>query len=224
MPYQSHSIFDMYTHKKGKVVLIISLLLLLTNCKVVEEPVATTTTSPQSFVPSEACIKVLRSNCNASQQEMLNEMLLQLDLKRAIKEKKTYPGAPPAFEALPKDDLGMINWIKAETYDVIKPRGTISGDEPPPPEGFLHNLIFLQTEVHMMADVIFPHGMHTHWLDCGSCHPKPFKKQRGGNNITMKEIIAGKWCGKCHGKVAFPPNEYNNCRRCHSLPKKSFGG
>ena len=206
-----------------KILLTTLLLAFVTSCNVGQEPKAVAT-GPQAFTPSEACIKVLRSNCNATQQELLNELLLQLDLHRATKQKKTYPGTPPAFAALPKDEQGMINWIKAETYDVIKPRGSISGEEPTPPEGFLHNLIFMQTEVHMMADVIFPHGMHTHWLDCASCHPKPFKKERGSNKINMKEIIAGKWCGKCHGKVAFPPNEYGNCRRCHALPKKTFGG
>lgn len=203
--------------RTAKQVLLLLLLYSTTNsCVVIEEKKST------DFTPSVACIQVLRSNCNATQQELLEELLQKLEIHASGKQKTIHTDEPPAFQALPKDDLGMINWIKAETYDVIKPRGSLSGEEPPPHEGFLHNLIFIQTRVHMMADVVFPHGMHTHWLDCDSCHPKPFKKERGGNNITMKEIIAGKWCGKCHGKVAFPPNEYQNCRRCHVLPKKAF--
>jgi len=200
-----------------KALLFLILLYALASCNIIEQPNEAT-----DFTPSEACIEVLHSNCNATQQELLDELLVKLEIYGRDKQQKTYPGTPPAFEALPKDGLGLINWIKAETYHIIEPRNALDGKEPKPTEGFLHNLIFMQTKVYLMADVIFPHGMHTHWMNCNSCHPKPFKKKSGSNNITMKEIIAGKWCGKCHGKVAFSPKEYPNCQRCHVLSKKKY--
>jgi c(7)-type cytochrome triheme protein len=38
--------------------------------------------------------------------------------------------------------------------------------------------------------------------------------------MTMVGIAEGKWCGRCHGKVAFP---LTDCQRCHVKPKKSAG-
>ncbi len=35
--------------------------------------------------------------------------------------------------------------------------------------------------------------------------------------MTMRGIVKGKWCGRCHNKVAFP---LSNCTRCHTVPKK----
>lgn len=172
------------------------------------------------FTPSQACIEVLRSNCNATQQELLDELLEKLGIYGIGERLKRYPGEPPAFQALPKDEIGLINWAKAFADGVIQPHGTLQGGKEKPYEGFLDNLIFMQVEVHIMADVIFPHGMHTDWLSCDSCHPKPFKEVKGSSNIKMKEIFAGKWCGKCHGTVAFPTEAYTNCRRCHVFPKK----
>lgn len=172
------------------------------------------------FIPSQACIEVLRSNCNATQQELLHEMLKKLGIYGIGNKTKRYPGKPPAFQVLPKDEIGLVNWSKALSDKVIKPHGTLEGKEAKPYEGYLENLIFMQVKVYIMADVVFPHGMHTDLLNCNSCHPKPFKKVKGGNNIKMKEIFAGEWCGKCHGTVAFPTTPYPTCRRCHVFPKK----
>lgn len=195
----------------------ILLLTMLASCaagnKVVEEKVP-------DFTPSQACIEVLRSNCNATQQELLDELLKKLGIYGIGKQLKRYPGEPPAFQALQKDEIGLINWTKALSDGVIKPHGTLEGKKEKPYEGLLENLIFMQVEVHIMADVVFPHGMHTDLLNCNSCHPEPFKKVKSGNKIKMKQIFAGKWCGKCHGTVAFPTEPYASCRRCHVFPKK----
>ena len=172
------------------------------------------------FKPSYACVEVLRSNCNATQQELLHELLMELGIYGIGEQTKSPLGEPPAFQALPKDEVGLVNWSKAFSDGLINPHGTLLAGKEKPYEGFLENLIFMQVQVYIMADVVFPHGMHTDWLNCDSCHPKPFKKHIGGNNIKMKEIFAGKWCGKCHGTVAFPTEPYTNCRRCHVFPKK----
>lgn len=130
---------------------------------------------------------------------------------------------PPAFDTLPKDEQGQINWVKAFNQGLIKPRSSLADVEKDTHEGFYNNLIFMQVKVHIMADVVFPHGMHTYWLNCDSCHPKPFNDVYGSNDIKMSEIAEGKWCGKCHGKVAFSPKAYTNCRRCHVIPKRPLG-
>ncbi len=172
------------------------------------------------------CKVILDSSCNISQEEMLKELLQDMEFFGTFEKIGGSDEHPvPAFEILPKDQLGMINWNKAVTDGTIRPRGTLNDEEEEPPyEGFLDNIIFFQAKVYMMADVAFPHGIHTYWLSCDSCHPEPFKKQIGGNAFTMQEIFEGKWCGKCHGKVAFPASGYANCRRCHVLTKSDILG
>ncbi len=172
------------------------------------------------------CAVVLDSTCNLSQEEMLEELLQDMEFFGTFEK---IGGSDdqliPAFEVMPKDHLGMINWNKAVTDGIIRPRGTLTDEETEAPyEGFLDNIIFFQAKVFMMADVAFPHGIHSYWLSCDSCHPKPFKKKIGGNIFTMQEIFEGKWCGKCHGKVAFPASGYANCRRCHVITKRNVLG
>ena len=179
--------------------------------------------NPAEFVPSEACIKVLRSNCDATQQQLLQELLDKLEIYGIGEQLGKYAGKPPAFEELPKDATGQVNWVRALSQGLIKPHDNLAGTTDATHEGFYDNLIFMQVKVHIMADVVFPHGMHTNWLSCNSCHPKPFKEGIAVNPIQMDEIFEGKWCGKCHGKVAFSPADYDNCRRCHVLPKKPLG-
>jgi len=69
-----------------------------------------------------------------------------------------------------------------------------------------------------MPFVRFPHLAHTKWLTCVNCHPRIFLPQKNSNPITMSGITQGKFCGVCHGKVAFPPLD---CMRCHSVPRKA---
>jgi c(7)-type cytochrome triheme protein len=53
-------------------------------------------------------------------------------------------------------------------------------------------------------------------LTCADCHNKELfpDMKLGAVKITMKDIQAGKLCGKCHnGKGAFAIKD--NCSRCH---------
>ncbi|HHS83474.1 MAG TPA: cytochrome C, partial [Gammaproteobacteria bacterium] len=61
-----------------------------------------------------------------------------------------------------------------------------------------------------------PHNAHTYWLGCENCHPAIFVMGKGKNKMSMVEISEGKWCGRCHGKVAFP---LTDCSRCHTQKK-----
>jgi c(7)-type cytochrome triheme protein len=66
-----------------------------------------------------------------------------------------------------------------------------------------------------LPDIIFSHQKHVAWTGCGMCHPATFALEAGKTKITMKEITEGKFCGICHGNVAFP---LNDCAKCHSKP------
>ena len=56
-------------------------------------------------------------------------------------------------------------------------------------------------------------------LSCADCHnPEVFPKMKQGTvKITMNDLYAGKYCGRCHdGKKAFLIKD--NCNRCHHKP------
>jgi len=125
----------------------------------------------------------------------------------------------PALRDLPKDTEGRVNWTASVMGGFINPRGTLDArdkDKEKPP---LDLNIFIEAKVPLMANVIFPHSIHTYWLKCSNCHPKIFLAEAGANPITMNEIWQGKWCGRCHGKVAFGFWPRANCLRCHMILK-----
>ena len=121
------------------------------------------------------------------------------------------------LDSLPKGHGGEVNWTAAVIQGYINPRGSLDPDaEEVPP---LDLNIFIEAKVPLMANVLFPHSIHTYWLSCNNCHPKIFIPKAGANPITMNEIFEGKWCGRCHGKVAFKFYPIANCRRCHIVMK-----
>jgi len=67
-----------------------------------------------------------------------------------------------------------------------------------------------------MFDASFPHSVHTEWMDCAQCHPRIFRTRPV--ELQMADVFAGKYCGECHGKVAYPV--MTGCERCHTgLPQ-----
>ncbi len=72
-----------------------------------------------------------------------------------------------------------------------------------------------QAEKNDMPPVIFPHWFHRIRFRCKVCHFElGFEMRAGSNNVTMSDIIDGKYCGMCHnGKIAW---EVENCDLCHS--------
>jgi c(7)-type cytochrome triheme protein len=121
------------------------------------------------------------------------------------------------LDSLPKGHGGEVNWTAAVIQGYINPRGSLDpeAEEVPP----LDLNIFIEAKVPLMANVLFPHSIHTYWLSCNNCHPKIFIPKAGANPISMVEIFEGKWCGRCHGKVAFKFYPIANCRRCHIVMK-----
>lgn len=67
--------------------------------------------------------------------------------------------------------------------------------------------------------VVFSHEKHVEGsaMKCARCHYSIFQMMRGDSGVTMDQIKAGKFCGKCHdGKLAFDANDSDkNCGRCH---------
>ena len=121
------------------------------------------------------------------------------------------------YEAMvdfPRDSAGLVNWVETIKQGKIDPRADINGETEK--ETLDMDIIF--TDTGNMPNVRFPHLSHTLWLDCKNCHPVIFKQKKGANDIAMNDVLTGKFCGLCHGKVAFPPTL--NCMRCHSVPKK----
>lgn len=113
---------------------------------------------------------------------------------------------------LPQSGYGnMVDWVKALNDRKIDPIQDM--------EESLMKVLDMDIEYEVKSDniplsnVIFPHKEHTQWLSCSNCHPQIFKAKIGENSITMSEIIKGKFCGKCHGTVAFP---ILDCMGCHN--------
>ncbi len=65
--------------------------------------------------------------------------------------------------------------------------------------------------------VVFDNKTHMgKGLKCGDCHDAIFKKTKGGNPMTMKDMDAGKGCGTCHnGTKAFSTKDAASCAKCH---------
>lgn len=117
------------------------------------------------------------------------------------------------YKDFPRDQGGSIDWVKAFKENLIKPRESLDPTKPlVPPFDFNIDI----PAVGAMPNVVFPHFPHTYWLDCGNCHPNIFVMKKGANPISMVKIVNGEFCGRCHGRVAFP---ISNCARCHVKPK-----
>lgn len=66
-----------------------------------------------------------------------------------------------------------------------------------------------------MRPVIFPHWFHRVRFRCKVCHHElGFEMRAGANEVTMGDIVEGRFCGMCHdGEVAW---SVENCDLCHS--------
>lgn len=130
---------------------------------------------------------------------------------------------PLALRGFPKDKFGYPDWTAAVRKEVIKPRGVIAEGEAEPQEASSVKDILFEINDLRMANVVFPHNVHTYWFSCKVCHPSIFIDKKGANKFNMYDIWNGQYCGRCHGKVAFQAKGFENCQRCHSSKKKSSG-
>jgi c(7)-type cytochrome triheme protein len=123
------------------------------------------------------------------------------------------------YDSLPKDEDNKVDWERATREGLISPIASVDANSG---EEFIMDLrVVIKFNNMLIKDVVFSHAVHTYWLDCSSCHPKIFRPEIAANHMTMREMREGKYCGKCHGVVAFPtdiidaPNFRANCLRCH---------
>lgn len=123
------------------------------------------------------------------------------------------------FATLPRDEENKVDWERAVDDGLIAPSASI--DDSDVEEQIMDLRVVIKFNDMLIKDVVFSHEIHTFWLNCESCHPKVFIPEVAANSMTMKEIRDGKYCGLCHGAVAFPtnvidaPNFRANCLRCH---------
>lgn len=120
-------------------------------------------------------------------------------------------------EKLPKERLGNgIDWEKAEAEGLVKPINYIEGISIKRPAMTIQKDFALNPKVEGMPDIIFSHKKHTVWNGCEVCHPEIFiGVKKGSTKYSMIEIFDGRFCGVCHGRVAFP---LADCQRCHTKP------
>lgn len=115
-----------------------------------------------------------------------------------------------ALGAFPMDRRGSADWVKALDLGIITPRADLAGKS----EMTTLDMDIMFKDTGQMPWVKFPHIAHTKWLACSNCHPNIFIEKKGANDVSMDSVLAGEFCGRCHGKVSF---SLWVCERCHSV-------
>ena len=117
---------------------------------------------------------------------------------------------------LPSAKFGNeLDWTKALTNGSIKPKKSLDKD-------FslltLDRSLTLEAEMSGIPPAVFPHKIHSDWLDCNMCHPDIFNiKKKTTKHFSMGRILNKEFCGVCHLNVAFP---LNDCKRCHPTMRR----
>lgn len=127
---------------------------------------------------------------------------------------KSLQSPAEAMISLPRAGTGnFVDWVAALKSGAINPRA--EADKPGQMKLQKSDVVLRNTGT--MPTVTFSHTVHTEWLACSNCHDELFKREVGASRIRMIEIFQGKFCGACHGKVAFPLDQ---CFRCHNGPRR----
>ncbi|MBI5183764.1 MAG: cytochrome c3 family protein [Nitrospinae bacterium] len=157
---------------------------------------------------------------SAKKREILSAMKARPDEGIAIyfSDPPKNPPLPRALRIMPKDKYGYPDWVKAVKIELIHPLSSLDPDEHEE-KPLMLDIVFRIND-RMMSDVVFPHDIHTYWSSCDNCHPSLFIMKKGANKMGMESIWKGKYCGHCHGTIAFPSQGFENCIRCHNLPQK----
>lgn len=118
-------------------------------------------------------------------------------------------------DKMPRERFGNgVNWELAEERGIIKPSDHLEGVSLNRGKMVIQKDFSLEAKVAGMPDIIFSHKKHTVWNGCEFCHPEIFVGiRKGATKYSMIEIFDGRYCGICHGSVAFP---LSDCQRCHT--------
>lgn len=105
-----------------------------------------------------------------------------------------------------------LDWIKAEDTGMVELTDYLKNFSVKADTLKYSTDIDFNSKIQEMPDIIFSHEKHTIWNGCALCHPAIFGIKKGLSVYSMKDIVEGKYCGVCHGKVAFPNLA---CKSCH---------
>ena len=123
---------------------------------------------------------------------------------------------------LPLDKYGLVDWAEAVRRKILDPLWSLDPDADIKQLQTRNTRILFESNSPHFPNVIFPHKIHSYWLQCKICHQTKggviFNKNTGSNPVSMRDISKTKWCGRCHNKVSFP---INDCYRCHTHRKNS---
>jgi len=131
-----------------------------------------------------------------------------------------------ALTGLPRDRFGLVDWVELTRRGMVLPKGSLDPNDPLYESPVHYEFdeegdediedILIPVKSETLSAVVFPHTLHAWWLNCKSCHPRRFTRTAGETRMTMKEMTKGRYCGECHGKVAFP---LEDCAKCHNKQK-----
>jgi c(7)-type cytochrome triheme protein len=119
-----------------------------------------------------------------------------------------------AFTAkLPKGSFYGIDWMAAESKGEIKPTDFLEGISVKRARIQTREDFSIRASLSWVHPIVFSHEKHSTWNGCELCHPEIFHTARKETvEFSMFLNLEGRYCGACHGKVAFP---LNNCSACH---------
>ena len=113
---------------------------------------------------------------------------------------------------LPKGYYG-IDWTAAENQRKIKPIDFLEGISVKRTPIQTRPDFSIKATMPWVHPIIFSHEAHAIWNGCELCHPEIFPTAlKETVRVSMFLNIEGRYCGACHGKVAYP---LNNCSYCH---------
>jgi c(7)-type cytochrome triheme protein len=112
----------------------------------------------------------------------------------------------------PKGIYG-VDWEAAEKNGSVKPVDFLPGISIKKGNIQSRADFSIKAGLEWVNPVIFSHEKHAIWNGCELCHPEIFPTARKETvTYSMFSNIDGRYCGACHGKVAFP---LNDCSGCH---------
>jgi c(7)-type cytochrome triheme protein len=106
-----------------------------------------------------------------------------------------------------------VDWLKAEEKGLLKLKDHLEGITIKRRALKIPVDTEIKSDVAGMPDIIFSHKKHAVWNGCELCHPEIFGVKKGATVYEMQDIFEGKYCGACHGKVAFTNMD---CQLCHT--------
>ena len=143
------------------------------------------------------------------------------DRCHSLGKKTPVPEFARLTEALPRGRFGNgIDWEEAERQKKIQPANALPGVSIQRKPLEIPKDYDIEAKIANLPEIVFSHKKHAVWGGCELCHPDVFTVKRGATKFSMEEIFKGRYCGACHGTVAFPTTD---CQRCHIKPVVAAG-